>query len=124
MAYWREAQQTDAHLNPVMDDLVVLRRMLFPKNQGIVPDEDTALHLALKTLIPLFGHVEVSKHIPFTVTYLADKPHSEDRIWLVVGPSNRQNNTSPRCRSGDFGAEINGWTGDIVRVFSCDWVSK
>ena len=41
---WREAEQTDAHLNPVMDDLVVLRRMLFPKNQGgIVPDEDTAL---------------------------------------------------------------------------------
>jgi hypothetical protein len=118
---WREAEQTETHLNPVMDDLVILRRMLFPKHQGgVVPDEDTALHLALKALIPVFGRVEVSKHIPFKVTYLADKLHSEDRVWRVVGTPNRQNNKSSHCRSGNFGAEINRWTGDIVRVFSCD----
>ena len=31
---WLEAEQKEANLNPVMDDLVTLRRMLFPKNEG------------------------------------------------------------------------------------------
>ena len=30
---WLEAEQKEANLNPVMDDLVTLRRMLFPRNQ-------------------------------------------------------------------------------------------
>ena len=30
---WREAEQKEAHLNPTMDDLVTLRRMIFRKRK-------------------------------------------------------------------------------------------
>ena len=104
---WQEAEQKEANLNPVMNDLVTLRRMLFPKSQdGVVPDEDTALHQALKVLIPVFGRAKVSKQMPFKVTYFANKPNSDDRVWRVEGSN------------GSFGADVNRWSGDVVRVFS------
>ena len=114
---WQEAEQKEANLNPVMDDLLTLRRMLFPKNQkGVVPDEGAALHQALKVLIPVFGREKVSKQMPFKVTYLADKPNSDDRVWRIEGTLNCPNRKKERCGNG-HGADVNRWSGDVVRVF-------
>lgn len=118
---WREAEQKEAYLNPTMDDLVTLRRMLFPKNQGgIVPDEDAALHQALKVLIAVFGRVEVGMQMPFKVTYLTEKPSTDERVWRIEGTPNCLNRKTEDCRRGSYGAEVNRWTGDVVRVFSGD----
>ena len=112
---WLEAAQREANLNPVMDDLLTLRRMLFPKNQkGVVPDESAALHQALKVLIPVLGRENVRKQMPFKVTYLANKPNSDDRVWRIEG--------TPNCPKGKDhcrvrGADVNRWSGDVVRVF-------
>lgn len=116
---WREAEQKEANLNPVMDDLVTLRRMLSPRNQeGIVPDEDTALHQALKVLIPVLGRAEVSRQMPFKATYLAHGPRSEDRVWRVEGTPDCRSGKAKPCRDGSHGADVNRWSGDVVRVFS------
>lgn len=118
---WLEAEQKQANLNPVMDDLVTLRQMLFPKNQkGIAPDEDTALHQALKVLIPVFGRVEVSKQMPFKTTYLANRPNSDDRVWRIKGTPNCPNKKTEHCRNGSYGADVNRWSGNVVRVFKGD----
>ena len=100
---WLEAEQKEANLNPVMDDLVTLRRMLFPKSQkGIVPDGDTALHQALKALIPVFGQAKVSQQMPFKATYLANKPNSEDRVWRVEGTRNCPNSKAETVARADM----------------------
>ena len=113
---WREAEQKEARLNPVMDDLVTLRRMLFPKNQsGVVPDEDTALHQALKALISVFGQAKVSEQMPFSATYISHKPTSEERVWRVEG-SRKCPKRTERCST--YGADVNRWSGDVVRVYS------
>ena len=116
---WLETEQKEAHLNPVMDDLVTLRRMLFPKNQkGIVPDGDAAVHQALKALIPLFGQTKVSQQMPFKATYLANKPNSDDRVWRVEGTRNCPNSKPEHCRAGIYVVDVNRWSGDVVRVFT------
>ena len=118
---WREAEQKEAHLNPVMDDLVTLRRMLFPKNQGgVVPDEDTALHQALKVLITVFGRTEVSLSMPFKVTYRVERPNADERVWRIEGTPPCSDNKTERCRRRSYGAEVDRWSGDVVRVFSTD----
>lgn len=118
---WREAEQKEAHLNPVIDDLVTLRRMLFPKNQGgVVPDEDTALHQALKVLIAVYGRTEVSSSMPFKVTYRAERPNAEDRVWRIEGTSACSDKKTQHCRLRSCGAEVDRWSGDVVRVFSAD----
>ena len=115
---WREAEQKQAQLNPVMDDLVTLRRMLFPKNpSGIVPDEDTALHQALKVLIAVFGQAKVSEQMPFKVTYLSNERSSDQRVWRVEGSRTCPQKTEP-CRKAGFSVDVNRWTGDVVRVSS------
>ena len=117
---WLEAEQKEANLNPVMDDLVTLRQMLFPKNQrGIVPDEDTALHQALKVLIPVFGRAEVSKQMPFKTTYLANAPNSDERVWRIKGTPNCPSKKTKPC-TGSYGADVNRWSGHVVRVFTGD----
>ena len=118
---WLEAEQKEANLNPVMDDLVTLRRMLFPKNQnGIVPDDATALHQALKVLIPVFGRANVSKQMPFKVTYFANKANSDDRVWRIEGTRNCPNSKAEHCRKGRYSVDVNRWSGDVVRVFTTD----
>ena len=118
---WLEAEQKEANLNPVMDDLVTLRRMLFPKNQeGIAPDEETALHQALKVLIPVFGRAEVSKQMPYKTTFLSNRPTSDDRVWRIKGTPNCENKKTEHCRKGSYGADENKWSGHVVRVFTGD----
>jgi hypothetical protein len=118
---WREAEQTEAHLNPVMDDLVTLRQMLFPKHKGgVVPDEDTALHQALKALIAVFGRTEVSSNMPFTVTYLEERPTAEERVWRIEGTPACPDKKTQHCRLRRYGAEVDRWSGHVVRVFSAD----
>jgi len=118
---WLEAEQKDANLNPIMDDLVTLRRMLFPKNhKGVVPDNDTALHQALKVLIPVFGRANVSKQMPFKATYFANKPNSDDRVWRVEGTGNCPSPATERCRNGRYVVDVNRWSGEVVRVLTSD----
>jgi hypothetical protein len=118
---WREAEQQEARLNPTMDDLVTLRRMLFPNNQaGIVPDEDTALHQGLKVLVAVFGLAEVTMRMPYKVTYLAEQPGVDERVWRIEGAHDCRNGKPEHCGPGRYGADVNRWTGDVVRVFSGD----
>jgi len=113
---WLEAAQKEANLNPMMDDLLTLRRMLFPKNpKGVVPDESAALHQALKVLIPVFGREKVSRQMPFKATYLADMPNSDDRLWRIEGTARCPHKEKESCRG--VGADVNRWSGHVVRVF-------
>jgi hypothetical protein len=115
---WREAEQKEPHLNPVMDDLVTLRRMLFSKHpEGIVPDEDTALHQALKVLIPVLGRSEVRRQMPFKATYLADAPDPDGRVWRVEAAPDCRSRKADPCRDGGHVVELNRWSGDAVRVY-------
>jgi hypothetical protein len=102
-----------------MDDLVTLRRMLSPGSQGgIAPDEDTALHQALKALIAVFGRKEVSLRMPYKVTYLEKR--SIPDVWIIESTGNCPDKKTERCEHGVYRAEVDRWTGDVVRVFSGD----
>ena len=105
MYIWPEAEQAEAHLNPMMDDVVLLRRMLFGDDapKPVVPDAETAVHLAMKAMIPLFGREAVTRNKPFKAVFMEDKPNYEDRVWRVEG-------------AGTLSADINKWTGDVVRL--------
>ena len=117
---WAEAEQKEALLNPVMDDLVTLRRMLFPKIQnGVAADEHTALHQALKVLTSVFGHAKVSEQMPFKVTDLSDGRRGDERVWRVQGTRKCPKRTE-RCGSRGYAADVSRWSGDVVRVFSGD----
>jgi hypothetical protein len=62
MPIWLETEQAEAFLNPMFDELILLRRMLFPVHvAGATPDEDTAIHIATKALIALVGPEEAKK---------------------------------------------------------------
>ncbi len=115
---WREAEQSEAHLNPVWDNLVVLRRMLGFRWPA-VPDEETAVHLAIKAMIPVFGKEAVSKNMPYKATFQGDKPAIDDRVWQVEG-TRHCDKPSKRCRGRVLLATINKWTGDPIRVSSRD----
>jgi len=115
---WREAEQSEAHLNPVWDDLVVLRRMLGFRWPA-VPDEETAVHLAMKAMIPVFGKQAVSKNMPYKARFQGDEPAIEERVWQVEG-TRHCSEPSKRCRGRVLRATINKWTGDLIRVSSSD----
>lgn len=115
---WREAEQTEAHLNPVWDDLVVLRRMLGLRWLA-VPDEETAVHLAMKAMIPVFGKEVVSKNKPYRARFESAKPAIEERVWRVEG-TRHCDEPSKRCRGRVLRATINKLTGDLIRVSSRD----
>jgi|GEM_PF-5985428 len=116
---WREAEQSGtAHLNPVWDDLVFLRRMLGFRWPA-VPDEETAVHLAMKAMIPVFGKEAVSKNKPYRARFQGDKPTYEERIWHVEG-TRHCDEPSKRCRGQVLRATINRSTGDLIRVSSGD----
>jgi len=115
---WREAEQSEAHLNPVWDDLVVLRRMLGFR-WPVVPDEETAVHLAIKAMIPVFGKEAVSKNMPYKARFQGDKPAIEERVWQVEG-ARHCDEPSKRCCGRVLRATISKWTGDLIRVSSRD----
>jgi hypothetical protein len=109
------AASTSAHLNAASPEIQC------PKNEkGIVPDDDTALHQALKVLIPVFGRANVSKQMPFEATYFANKPNSDDRVWRIEGTRNCPNSKAEHCRKGRYSVDVNRWSGDVVRVFTTD----
>ncbi len=113
---WRETEQSEAHLNPTFDDLVILRRMLGFRWPA-VPDEDTAIHLAMKAMIPVFGKTAVSRGMPYKAVFDGTKPAFEDRVWQVRG-TRRCDDSSRPCRDVVLRATINRWSGDLVRVYS------
>jgi len=113
---WRETEQSEANLNPSFDDLVLLRRML-GFQWPAVPDEETAIHLAMKAMIPVFGKQAVTRNMPYKATFDEGKPTSEDRVWQVRG-TRRCDGSSKRCRDVVLRASVNKWSGDVVRVHS------
>lgn len=115
---WREAEQSEAHLNPVLDNIVILRRMLGFR-WSAVPDEETAVHLAMKAMIPVFGKEAVSKNKPYSARFQGDKPTIEERVWHVEGTLHCDD-SSKRCRGRVLRASINKWTGDLIRVSAGD----
>lgn len=117
---WSEAEQNEASLNPMMDRVLELRHMLFPKlSTAIVPDEDTAVHLALKTLIPIYGAAEVSKQMPLKAALMADKRNRDGQVWRVEGTRNHCPQHKPEvCHLETHNVEINKWSGDVVRVYT------
>ena len=116
---WKESNQGDAHLNPVLDELILLRQMLSPPVLAVVPDEETAIHLAVKAMIPVFGKEAVAKNKPFKAVFVGEKPTYEERVWHVDGtlPCKDQ---AISCRGGVLRAKINRVSGGIVRVSSGD----
>ena len=113
---WRETEQSEANLNPSFDDLILLRRMLGFKWPA-VPDEETAIHLAMKAMIPVFGKKAVSRSMPYRAIFDEGKSTSEDRVWQVRG-TRRCDNSSKPCRNVVLRASINKWSGDVFRVYA------
>jgi len=115
---WSESGQSEANLNPSLDDLVLLRRMLGFRSP-VVPDEETAVHLAMKAMIPVFGKDAVSRNMPFRASFLGDGPLPAERVWQVEG-TRHCDQASRRCRGRVLGATLDKWTGDLIRVTSGD----
>ncbi len=122
MFIWPEAEQVEAYLNPMMDELVLLRRMLSGEGVpiGIVPDADTAIHLAMKAMIPVFGSEAVKKNKPFKAVFMENNPKHEERVWRVEGSFHCPQESTGHCMGGVLRADINKWTGDVARVLSGD----
>lgn len=122
---WQETAETGANLNPVIDDIIALRRMLYPLRDGevpvgIVPDEASAKHIALQAMVPVFGKEMVTKNQPFKAMQPKSELKNYDGVdWVVEGTLNcpKAANT---CRGGVLRAEINRWNGQVVRVMSGD----
>ncbi len=116
MYIWRESEQAEAHLNPMIDELLVLRRMLVLGKAHIVPvpDEETAVHLAMKALIPVYGMAAVSQSKPFVAKF--HKRGASSR-WRVEGKNACNAKSEKACR-GTLVVEVDKWTGDVVRVSS------
>lgn len=118
---WDEMTQPKAFLNPVMDQIVTLRRMIgaaaaFPT----VPDAATAHHQALKVLLAVFGQATVDKNMPFQIKFLDDKESADERVWFVEGTFRCEHRPKGHCVGGVLSAKVNKWTGDVVSVSSGD----
>ena len=122
MFIWQEAEQAEAYLNPVMDDVVLLRRMLSGEGvpSAIAPDVETAIHLAMKAMIPMFGREAVTKNKPFKTVFMEDRPNYEEMVWRVEGSYHCPQESAGHCAGGTLSVDINKWTGDVVRVVSSD----
>ena len=75
-----------------------------------------ALHQALKVLIPVFGRAEVSRQMPFKVTYLATEPLPRTasgglRERLLRGQASE---AVPRRQPG---VDVDRWSGEVVGCF-------
>lgn len=118
---WDEMTQPKAFLNPVLDQIVTLRRMLSAGTASpIVPDAATAHHQALKVLLPVFGQATVDKNMPFEITFLDDKASADERVWLVEGTFRCKHTPKGHCVGGVLSAKINKWTGAVVSASSGD----
>lgn len=118
MYIWRESEQADAHLNPMIDKLLVLRRMLrFGKDPRIVPvpDEETAVHLAMKALIPVYGAAAVAQSKPFVAKFNERGSSPQERRWRVEGKKSCKSRSKKAC-GGTFVVEIDKWTGDVLEI--------
>lgn len=116
---WPENKQTKAFLNPVWNDVLLIRAML---NRIPVPDADTAIHLALKAMIPVLGQDEVSKHMPFKATLMKNaKPLP---VWKVEGTyvqcAKVSGTENLPCPSGTLSASVNQFSGEVEQVLSGD----
>ncbi len=122
---WQETAETGANLNPVMDDIIALRRMLYPLRDGeapvgIVPDEASAKHIALQAMVPVFGKEMVTKNQPFIATQPKNELKNYDGVDWVVEGTLYCPKEAKTCRGGVLRAEINRWNGQVVRVMSGD----
>ena len=118
---WREADMKEPVLNPMMDSIVLMRQMLFGEKAilEIAPDEDTALHLALKALLPIFGKDAVAKNWPFKVVFRGNPLKYEENVWHVEGRAHCPDSTKA-CYAGVLSVDIHKTTGDVVRISSGD----
>lgn len=114
---WQETLQPEPHLNPKMDDLILLRRFVNPHPpHGVVPDEATAIHIALKTLLPIVGKEVLQANWPLTVLKPPAERGSYDGVdWRIRGTL-RCKAGSPGCPKGPLSVDGNKWTGDVARV--------
>ena len=118
---WDEMTQPKAFLNPVMDQVIALRRMLSAAAASpIVPDAATAHHQALKVLLAVFGQATVDKNMPFQIKFLDDKESADERVWFVEGTFRCEHRPKGHCVGGVLSAKVNKWTGDVVSVSSGD----
>ncbi|MEO5880989.1 MAG: hypothetical protein ABIQ06_01100 [Caldimonas sp.] len=115
---WSESEQSEANLNPSLDDLVVLRRVLGLR-LPVVPDEETAVHLAMKAMIPVFGKDAVGKNMPYRASFRGEASRPAERGWHVQG-TRRCDRASTPCKGRVLRAVIDRWSGDLVRISSGD----
>lgn len=115
---WQEGAKAAPFVNPTMDDVVLLRHFVKPLPPlGVVPDEATAIHLALKVLLPVYGKEEVQKNWPFKVSRAPQNPKGYDGVDWIVSAGRICSKGSLGCRAV-WNVEINQWTGDVQRVRS------
>lgn len=120
---WQETSDTGANLNPVMDTIIALRRMLYPLRDGvaplgIVPDEATAKHMAMQAMLPVFGKDAIVNNQPFKAIQPKKEPKNYDGVdWVVEGTLQCPAATK-LCQGSVLRAEINRWNGQVVRITS------
>ena len=75
----------------------------FKPRQGYVPDQDTAIKIAVAVWEPIYGKASIARQSPYTATL-------KDGVWVVTG-------TLPeRMLGGVALAEISKEQGAVLRV--------
>lgn len=119
---WQVEDQTKAETN--LYRLILLRNMLDPDNKGLpkapVPDEETAIYLAFKTMIPVYGKEAVSKHVPYAAKLIKQKEEGsdyEEDVWHIVGKSSCESQKDS-CENMSPQVKIHKWSGKIMKVYT------
>lgn len=118
----REKQDTDIDyiLAPNLDNVILLRQLLNYHGQlptGVAADEESAIHIAVKAMIPVYGKDMVAKYLPYKAVYQADKKTAEERVWHVSGTLHCADHASG-CLGGTPEADVNRWSGEVTRLFA------
>jgi len=66
----------------------------------------------------LIWRAEVSRQMPFKVTWLAGGATPADRVWRVEGTPGCADPQAKPCRVGSHGVDVDRWSGEVVRVFA------
>ncbi len=121
---WPEGEQTPPKVNPLIDTIVLLRQMLqgdaAQRVSVVAPNEETAIHLALQAMLPVFGKDAVAASWPLTAKLQEGKSPRES-VWHVAGtPVQCKSPAEGHCVAGALGVDVEKITGKIIRVSSGD----
>ena len=117
---WQVEDQTKAETN--LYRVILLRQMLDPDHKGIpkgaVPDEETAIYLAYRAMVPVFGKEAVSGNAPYKAVLTKEKEEGsdyEEEVWHIMGTS-KCDMQKDSCENRSPQVKIHKWSGKVLKV--------